>query len=121
MPVVTQTNSQDTAVERKVTMDAKDKDLGSLKSPATMDSTMLEKGAVAPMYYDENGETHYNAPPRSATDIVTEVIEAIDDRSLSPWTFRMWFLGRQWSHPMLIFWITDPSRQDLGFRLSEAF
>jgi hypothetical protein len=93
MPEVAPVNSQETAVERRDTPDLKEKDLGSLKSPATMDSAILEKGRAAPMYYDEAGDTVYNAPPRSATDMVTEVISAEDDPSLSPWTFRMWFLG----------------------------
>jgi hypothetical protein len=32
-------------------------------------------------------------PPSSARDLVAEVLELSDDPTLSPWTFRMWFLG----------------------------
>jgi hypothetical protein len=38
-------------------------------------------------------EPHYTKPPKSAKDLVTEVIAAEDDPSLSPWTFRTWLLG----------------------------
>ena len=34
-----------------------------------------------------------NAPARSATDFITEVIHAKDDPTLNPWTFRTWFVG----------------------------
>jgi hypothetical protein len=30
---------------------------------------------------------------RDARDLVTQVLVVEDDPSLSPWTFRMWFLG----------------------------
>jgi hypothetical protein len=38
-------------------------------------------------------EVVYTKPPETAKDLVTEVIAAEDDPSLSPWTFRTWFLG----------------------------
>jgi hypothetical protein len=32
-------------------------------------------------------------PPTSARDLVTEVLRVEDDPTVSPWTFRMWFIG----------------------------
>lgn len=37
---------------------------------------------------------HYERPPETAKDLITEVIHAVDDPSLNPWTFRTWFLGK---------------------------
>jgi hypothetical protein len=61
------------------------------KGSATQDN--LEVGNTPTTVRDEDGEVHYNAPPRSATELVTEVIHAEDDSTLNPWTFRTWFLG----------------------------
>lgn len=41
----------------------------------------------------ESEEVVYTKPAETAKDLVTEVILAEDDPSLSPWTFRTWFLG----------------------------
>lgn len=42
---------------------------------------------------DDEPEVVFTKPPETAKDLVTEVIAAEDDPSLSPWTFRTWFLG----------------------------
>ncbi|KAE9975121.1 hypothetical protein BLS_002757 [Venturia inaequalis] len=42
---------------------------------------------------DQESETIYTRPAETAKDLVTEVILVEDDPSLSPWTFRTWFLG----------------------------
>lgn len=42
---------------------------------------------------DDEPEVVYTKPAETAKDLVTEVIAAEDDPSLSPWTFRTWFLG----------------------------
>lgn len=42
---------------------------------------------------DSDEEFVRNAPARTATDFITEVIHAEDDPSLNPWTFRTWFVG----------------------------
>jgi hypothetical protein len=48
---------------------------------------------------DEDDEYVRNAPARTATDFITEVIHAEDDPTLNPWTFRTWFVGtRPWQH-----------------------
>ena len=31
--------------------------------------------------------------PRTARDLVTEVLAVEDDPTVNPWTFRMWFIG----------------------------
>jgi OPT oligopeptide transporter protein len=65
--------------------------LRGAETGTTFDS--LEKpGLPYPAYLDEEGGD-WNAPPETARDLVTEVIHAWDDPTLSPWTFRMWFLG----------------------------
>jgi hypothetical protein len=65
-----------------------------LKSPMSMDSEAMKEGIIAPVYaLGEDGE-RYNAPPETATDLITEVLHAQDDPSLNPWTFRTWFLGK---------------------------
>lgn len=42
---------------------------------------------------EESEEVVFTKPAETAKDLVTEVILAEDDPSLSPWTFRTWFLG----------------------------
>jgi hypothetical protein len=64
-----------------------------LSSVDTTDSSTMEKGSVAPTYVDDDGFNVYNSPPETAKDLVTEVISIEDDPTLSPWTFRTWFLG----------------------------
>lgn len=38
-------------------------------------------------------EVQFTKPVTTAKDLVTEIIDAVDDPTLSPWTFRTWFLG----------------------------
>jgi len=63
-----------------------------LKSPMSADSEAMKEGIIAPVYALGEDE-QYNGPPHTATDLVTEVLHVEDDPSLSPWTFRTWFLG----------------------------
>lgn len=47
-----------------------------------------------PQYDAENdGVAHITEPVETAKDLITQVIHVEDDPSLSPWTFRMFFLG----------------------------
>jgi hypothetical protein len=39
-------------------------------------------------------EEEFVKPVNSPKDLVTEIIEAKDDPTLNPWTFRTWFLGK---------------------------
>jgi hypothetical protein len=32
-------------------------------------------------------------PPKTARDLVTEILMVEDDPTVNPWTFRMWFIG----------------------------
>jgi hypothetical protein len=64
-----------------------------LSSVDTTDSSTMEKASRVPTYIDDDGFNVYNAPPETAKDLVTEVITVEDDPTLSPWTFRTWFLG----------------------------
>jgi hypothetical protein len=61
--------------------------------PAATQSTLEAGTSPGATYRDENGEEHYTAPPTTAKEIATEVIHAVDDPTLNPWTFRTWFLG----------------------------
>ncbi|KAF2673865.1 OPT superfamily oligopeptide transporter [Microthyrium microscopicum] len=80
-------------VESPRDLDKKEADYG-LKSPQTIDSSILEKGYSAPVYgSDSDLSEHFNQPPQTARDLATEVIHAKDDPTLSPWTFRTWFIG----------------------------
>jgi hypothetical protein len=80
-------------VESPRDYEKKEADYG-LKSPATMDSSILEKGFAAPTYgSDSVSSEQFNTAPETARDLATEVIHAKDDPSLSPWTFRTWFIG----------------------------
>jgi hypothetical protein len=80
-----------------------------LKSPMSVDSEAMQDGIIAPIYRGEDDE-HFNAPPQTATDLVTEVLHVEDDPSLSPWTFRTWFLGK-----------CMRSRQELKYEMLIAF
>lgn len=57
-----------------------------------------EKNAVStgelPTFLDDDGEQHYTTPATTAKDLATEVIHAVDNPMLNPWTFRTWFLGK---------------------------
>jgi hypothetical protein len=93
-PVDSQLTPEATGLSEKSDF-AKVKEYG-LASVGTADSSILEKGPEAPVYVDEDGPERYNAPPETAKDLVTEVLQVEDDPSLNPWTFRTWFLG-MWS------------------------
>jgi hypothetical protein len=41
----------------------------------------------------DNEKLQSSKPPTSARDLVTEVLMVEDDPTVSPWTFRMWFIG----------------------------
>lgn len=81
--------SQEVISELKDSKHAEEQDLSSLGSPSTVDT---KKHSTLPTY-DHGDDVVYSSPPQTASDLVTEVIKAQDDPSLSPWTFRMWFLG----------------------------
>jgi hypothetical protein len=38
-------------------------------------------------------EKIHTKPPKSALDLVTEILAVEDDPSMNPWTFRLWFIG----------------------------
>ncbi|KAF2664769.1 OPT superfamily oligopeptide transporter [Microthyrium microscopicum] len=54
-----------------------------------------KRGALTTVEYASSDEEGQEAPkpPTTARDLVTEVLSVEDDPTLSPWTFRMWFVG----------------------------
>jgi hypothetical protein len=62
-----------------------DFDATSKKSSVAVNESFLERNEKAP----PSGEERL----RDARALVTEILLVEDDASLSPWTFRMWFLG----------------------------
>src|SRR5690349_3176338 len=71
----------------------------STKSSTTAVNVALEKRQSRfQEHIDFNDdEAHINRvnslPASAAIDLVTEVIKAEDESTLSPWTFRTWFIG----------------------------
>lgn len=88
-PPLSQTATyENKAMEKEIS--AKDYEL---KSPLSANSDASEKQQIPPLYVLNDELEHYNAPAETARDFVTEVLHAVDDPTLNPWTFRVWFLG----------------------------
>ncbi|KAF2399029.1 OPT superfamily oligopeptide transporter [Trichodelitschia bisporula] len=49
--------------------------------------------AVEEESVDHDDDKRYNKPPKTARELVTEILLVEDDPTVNPWTFRMWFIG----------------------------
>jgi hypothetical protein len=78
--------------EKSLSNGEKDYKLRGVDTSNSWDSVEKVNVATDAALFDEEGR-EWNAPAETAQDLVTEVIHAVDDPSLNPWTFRMWFLG----------------------------
>jgi hypothetical protein len=50
----------------------------------------------APLSPDEDefsDDKRRKKPPKTARELVTEILVVEDDPTVNPWTFRMWFIG----------------------------
>jgi hypothetical protein len=57
------------------------------------DVSIVEKLDDESRSIPDDEKDHHNKPPTTARDLVTEVLSVDDDPTLSPWTFRTWFIG----------------------------
>jgi hypothetical protein len=80
----------------KVPMDSftDDKKAADVEATAYADSKS-DSNEPAPAY-DPHAEDHFGEAVvvKDAKDIVTTVLHVVDDQTLSPWTFRAFFLGK---------------------------
>lgn len=68
------------------------------------------KEVPLPVYTDNEAlSVEKIGPLENAEEIVTHVIHVDDDPSLSPWTFRMFFIG-ECSTNVVLTWDGDPPR-----------
>jgi OPT family oligopeptide transporter len=64
-------------------------------APEHVEYLDAKQGKLSTVEYASSDEENQAAskPPRTARDLVTEVLEVEDDPTINPWTFRMWFIG----------------------------
>jgi hypothetical protein len=74
--------------EKSIGIKEKNREKHTIKRQGTGSST-----ALLPVYVDDDSSEHFIVPPKTTRDLITEVIHAVDDPTLNPWTFRVWFLG----------------------------
>jgi hypothetical protein len=82
-----------TSKNESLLIDAKEKDPVSQVEFLDLEKNVDVIDVAAESSLDEDEEEVHKKPVETARDIVTSIITAEDDPSLSPWTFRTWFLG----------------------------
>jgi hypothetical protein len=57
--------------------------------------TDREKNANGSINSESEGEkeSHKKKAPKTARELVSEILMVEDDPTVNPWTFRMWFIG----------------------------
>jgi hypothetical protein len=75
--------------ERSVGSTVKSWEKQTIERQGTADSATTlpaytHTATLPPVYLDEDGSEHFNAPAETAKDLTTEVIHAVDDPTLNP-------------------------------------
>ena len=76
----------------------RDSEKDRANSTEKIDAQSAEHGAIPPSYTGDREDVgEFRMHVSTAEDLVTEVLHVEDDPSLNPWTFRMFFLGTDYT------------------------